>query len=595
MSNIVDPEPRAFRILRHREQVCHFFDNLQRFWDCSVVYQLARVREHIPVAVIGAGPSLERSLPRLANMQDRFTIIATNAAVKNLIASGIRPHFVTGLEYRDQSKCFEGVSGLEQSLAVLMDFSHPSFFTPPFHHRFIATSGSFPLAGKILGPAVLPPFFVGGNVSSMALGLAVVLGARQVLLFGHDLAFKEGRKYAAGSGGTVQDDEDDHLTVPGVDGGTVQTSSAFRAYIELLGNAVAVMRKQDIDVFNVDSQGAFLQRCIHVDFDSWLMEHAPAPAPPFHELLDYEWPRMEIGDFPILVRRLADDLETLIRVALQPPFEDPENLGHNPMVACFSVDEWEDIRAGRADESHVDFLARIHKTLSTYIEEAGTEGATIDSSDPAYIRERERNKYEKVWRMEQYRTFSPGLAAYDKFNLIDLFRKHDVKTVLDAGCGSGKLLRKLRTDHGDELEAFGFDISANCLDPWFDPIKDEVLTVGCLWEPDDFNKPYDAIVCTDVLEHIPTEFVPAVLKNFRQCARRFCYLCIALVDDAFGKILGEPLHLTVASPEWWLARIREARFRVEEVRIERNTAGEALWLHAFLSVYVPLSQRKKRP
>ncbi|MCK5707615.1 MAG: class I SAM-dependent methyltransferase [Candidatus Aureabacteria bacterium] len=196
---------------------------------------------------------------------------------------------------------------------------------------------------------------------------------------------------------------------------------------------------------------------------------------------------------------------------------------------------------------------------------------------------KEKEKYESVWKHDEYRHFSPGERAIDKFGLIDLLRKSQVKTILDAGCGSGKLMQKILEECGSEFTVHGFDIADNCLDPYFNNIKDDILTLGVLWNPDDFNKKYDAIICTDVLEHIPTNKISQVLNNLFRCTNTFCYLAIALFQDGFGpEILGESLHLTVKEPAWWLEQIKNAGFKEIHPLTEKHTSGADVWLHVFL-------------
>ena len=207
------------------------------------------------------------------------------------------------------------------------------------------------------------------------------------------------------------------------------------------------------------------------------------------------------------------------------------------------------------------------------------------STPASSLSERERTKYEKIWQHNVYREYSPGLHDADKVQLIDRLRQFGVRTILDAGCGSGKLMQRLITEHSDEFEVHGFDISANCLDPFFDDLRDEILTVGCLWNPDDFSGQYDAVICTDVMEHIPTEHVPAVLSNLRLSTTKVCYLAVALFADGFGpQLVGEPLHLTVKRPNWWFAQIGIAGFQIDGHAVERNASGEDLWLHVFATV-----------
>ena len=197
----------------------------------------------------------------------------------------------------------------------------------------------------------------------------------------------------------------------------------------------------------------------------------------------------------------------------------------------------------------------------------------------------EKRKYEHIWTHDEYRIMSPGLLNIDKMPLIEELRNHEVETILDAGCGSGKLMQKMMTDYSSEFRVRGFDISANCLDPFFDDIKNDILTVGCLWDPADFCQDYDAIICTDVLEHIPTEHIPRVLENFQIRARKMCYLAIALFPDGFGPhLLGEPLHLTVKEPHWWFTQFTLAGMSVYNHAVEKTKEGQLLWLHAFLTV-----------
>ncbi|MBI4184661.1 MAG: class I SAM-dependent methyltransferase [Proteobacteria bacterium] len=190
-------------------------------------------------------------------------------------------------------------------------------------------------------------------------------------------------------------------------------------------------------------------------------------------------------------------------------------------------------------------------------------------------------KYRTMWRCEDYRRVSPGLVALDRLGLVDWLRRLGVQSVLDAGCGSGKVMRRLIEHHPGEFDVHGFDIAANCLDPWFDPIRERVLSVGCLWRREDIKWSFDAILCTDVLEHIPTRHVPAVLANLRAAARRFVFLGIALFDDRFGPAtLGQPLHLTVRPPDWWVGEIRRAGLAILQTVTAEDAEGRPMWLYA---------------
>jgi len=199
------------------------------------------------------------------------------------------------------------------------------------------------------------------------------------------------------------------------------------------------------------------------------------------------------------------------------------------------------------------------------------------------LQKSEKDKYTTIWKCDEYRLFSPGERAIRNLKIIDFLRKCKVKTVLDAGCGTGKFMRALIEECGSEFSVHGFDIAENCLDPSFDETKNDILTVGVLWNAEDFNKEYDAIICSDVLEHIPTEKVGLVLGNLYRCTKVFCYISIALLPDDFGpKIIGQPLHLTVKEPNWWVDQIEKAGFKNPRYFTEKHPDGHETWLHVFL-------------
>jgi len=100
------------------------------------------------------------------------------------------------------------------------------------------------------------------------------------------------------------------------------------------------------------------------------------------------------------------------------------------------------------------------------------------------------------------------------------------------------------------LSASGVDLASNSLDPGVE-IEFRQLDISSEPLPE-----CDFAFCTDVMEHIPTDDVDKVFANiFGHCRRAFFSICT--VDDAFGELIGEHLHLTVKPADWWRAKIKE--------------------------------------
>src|SRR5207244_12561530 len=90
--------------------------NLDRYVTVSGVADLASAGAGRPAIVVSAGPSLGRNIALLKRpgLRDRFVIIAVQTVLKTLLAEGIRPHFVTALDYHEVSRRFyEGLTAAD--------------------------------------------------------------------------------------------------------------------------------------------------------------------------------------------------------------------------------------------------------------------------------------------------------------------------------------------------------------------------------------------------------------------------------------------------------------------------------------------------
>jgi hypothetical protein len=147
-------------------------------------------------------------------------------------------------------------------------------------------------------------------------------------------------------------------------------------------------------------------------------------------------------------------------------------------------------------------------------------------------------KYEQMWGVAEYRTFSPGEHSVDKF--LGIVKPDGL--VIDFGCGTGRAALRMRRAG---LPVILVDFAGNCRDQ-------EAITLPFVkW---DLNIPLGIAsqygYCTDVMEHIPTKDVASVINNIMASAPE-TYFQISTVPDSFGSVIGQPLHLTVRPHGWW--------------------------------------------
>ena len=190
------------------------------------------------------------------------------------------------------------------------------------------------------------------------------------------------------------------------------------------------------------------------------------------------------------------------------------------------------------------------------------------------LTQQEKTKYEQVWSHNQYRNFSPGLAAITQQPVPQLLGYKT--TVLDVGCGSGKASQRL-IELGYQVS--GFDIADNCLDRDTKEAFGFQFYQGCIWEDLGKVPKHHAVFCTDLMEHLPTDRVHDSLVAMREVCTHGVFLGIALFADGFGpKLLGTPLHLTVKPYQWWLAEIASAGLDVTYFAVDNRGPG---WFYCF--------------
>jgi SAM-dependent methyltransferase len=99
--------------------------------------------------------------------------------------------------------------------------------------------------------------------------------------------------------------------------------------------------------------------------------------------------------------------------------------------------------------------------------------------------------------------------------------------ILDYGCGKAQ-------HHPDSWNSYKYDPAI----PQFSTKPDK-------------NKKFDLVLCVDVLEHIPEESLPEIIKELFEYSNKWVF-CTAAVKEA-GKTLpnGMNAHATVKPEDWW--------------------------------------------
>ena len=163
----------------------------------------------------------------------------------------------------------------------------------------------------------------------------------------------------------------------------------------------------------------------------------------------------------------------------------------------------------------------------------------------------EKAKYKRMWQFDAYRFMSPAEQMVD---FIDHHAPERNCITVDFGCGTGRAMVEL-TKRG--FHVIGVDFADNCRD---EAAKDLPFLEWDLTLPSPLRAPYG--YCCDVMEHIPTEHVDAVLHNIGISAETVAFR-IEYEPDRMGKLIGAKLHMTCQPESWWLEKLNEHFSTVE--------------------------------
>ena len=153
------------------------------------------------------------------------------------------------------------------------------------------------------------------------------------------------------------------------------------------------------------------------------------------------------------------------------------------------------------------------------------------------IEESERERYIIEYDSGYYSTdYSVALASF----IFNVTTSKD--NILDLGCGHGTAVDIIRNYNkscsGVDLTLHGRRKTCQSLSGFYE---------APLWNMPFENNQFDYSYSSDVLEHIPTEKVPDVIREIYRVTKHETFHIISTEPD-------RDLHKTVKSIEWWESR-----------------------------------------
>jgi len=160
------------------------------------------------------------------------------------------------------------------------------------------------------------------------------------------------------------------------------------------------------------------------------------------------------------------------------------------------------------------------------------------------------NDYRKVLNKKHKVTGWGGTGKYWSKDVQRFFKALGAGSILDYGCGAGSLAEALK------------------------PLKVQQYDPGVPGR-EALPKPCDLLVCTDVLEHVEPDRLDVVLQHMYRITNKGAFVVISTRPAREVLPDGRNAHLIVQPSEWWLEKLKEVGWKIEQTEERRGTA---IWM-----------------
>ena len=168
-------------------------------------------------------------------------------------------------------------------------------------------------------------------------------------------------------------------------------------------------------------------------------------------------------------------------------------------------------------------------------------------------------------------------------DFMNYFGLNSSSSLLDIGCAKGFMVYAMSLLGKD---ASGVDISEYAIGASIPQVKDKLSLIN---SPDEISGHYDLLMAKDVLEHVPYDILPGMLKTFRtKCSK--ILVAVPLGENKKFRIRQYEMDVThiIREPEeFWLKALGDAGFKIKFFDYQMgNLKGNWTKTHPFGNAFI---------
>ena len=226
---------------------------------CNCSHNVDEIENEIKgkdVLVVAAGPSLDDNMDFLKENYKKRPILCVGTVYSKLQKNGIEPDYVFAMD--PQKVSYRQMNGvLNNGASLVIDgAAYWEFAEHWTGDKYIALQSGNPLSEREATLRNVRTYDTGGTVTSLAIDVAVKLGAGSIGLIGVDMAYKDGYSHAD-CDERRKSDNSELIKIKGVNGEDVYTEIALHNYLKWIEKEIE--SNKQVKFINYSTCGAYIK------------------------------------------------------------------------------------------------------------------------------------------------------------------------------------------------------------------------------------------------------------------------------------------------------------------------------------------------
>lgn len=213
--------------------------------------------DDVPVIIVAAGPSLDKNIEELKRAEKKSFIIATDTAVKFLIAHDVHYDVIVTIDPRKSLNHLSDERCFSHPIFTIMDAKNEILEMNQGRKIWINGAG-FMEALYIRYGLTFTGYISGGSVATAAFNVARAMNAKRIVLIGQDLAFSGESTHAGGVANHSDDDRNGIVYVEDIYGNQIKSRGDWIIYINWFSATIEELG-DSVDVIDATEGGAKLK------------------------------------------------------------------------------------------------------------------------------------------------------------------------------------------------------------------------------------------------------------------------------------------------------------------------------------------------